>query len=62
MNPRRKIGVLLPALLAAAMIGGREIGWHPVAIGINTEYGIPIKLTNPNSNKSARIGCVRRTN
>ncbi len=34
MNPRRKIGVLLPALLAAAMIGGRELGWHPVAIGI----------------------------
>src|SRR5215831_15815563 len=26
--------VLLPALLAAAMIGGRELGWHPVAIGI----------------------------
>jgi len=34
VNPRRKIGVLLPALLAAAMIGGRELGWHPVAIGI----------------------------
>src|SRR6266850_8456197 len=28
------MGVLLPALLAAAMIGGRERGWHPVAIGI----------------------------
>ena len=34
MNPRRKIGVLLPALLAAAMIGGRGVGWYPVAIGI----------------------------
>ena len=34
MNPRCKTGVLLPTLLIAAMIGGRELGWHPVMIGI----------------------------
>jgi membrane fusion protein, copper/silver efflux system len=34
VKPQLKTGVLLPALLTAAMIGGRGVGWHPVAIGI----------------------------
>ena len=34
MKPRRKISVLLLALIAAAMIGGYELGRHPAVIGI----------------------------
>ena len=33
MNPRRNISVLILALLAAALIGGYQIGRHPTAIG-----------------------------
>jgi Cu(I)/Ag(I) efflux system membrane fusion protein len=34
VKPRRKISVLLLALIAAAMIGGYELGRHPTVIGI----------------------------
>ena len=34
MKPRRKNCMLIPALIAVAMIAGRELGWHPVATGI----------------------------
>jgi Cu(I)/Ag(I) efflux system membrane fusion protein len=34
VNPRRKKSVLIPALLAAAIIGTYEFGWHPSAISI----------------------------
>jgi Cu(I)/Ag(I) efflux system membrane fusion protein len=34
VNPRRKISVLIPALLAAAIIGGYELGRHQTEIDI----------------------------
>ena len=34
MKPRRKNRLLIPALIAAAMIGGYELGRHPAGIGI----------------------------
>jgi Cu(I)/Ag(I) efflux system membrane fusion protein len=34
VNSRRKNGLLIPALIVAALIGGYELGWHQTVIGI----------------------------